>query len=350
MVKNIKIGSKFIGEKQPVFVIAEVGVNHNGDLNLAKKLIDAATKSGADAVKFQTFTAELLVTKTAKQAAYQTRNIGKVETQHDMLKRLELNKSDYYVLRDYCRKKKIIFLSTPFSEPDADFLEKLGVPAYKTSSGDLDNLPFLKHLAKKGKPMIVSSGMSSLAELKAAIKTVKETGNQRIIVLHCTSNYPAAPANLNLRALKTMQTELGILTGYSDHSLGITASLLAVALGACVIEKHFTLDKSMVGPDHKASLNPAELDKLVKLVREAEVMLGSFEKKCVPAEEDSKISGRKSIVAKRNLPAGTIIAASDLIMKRPGSGISPAEINKIIGRRAKRNIFKDKTITWGMIK
>ncbi|MDD4271686.1 MAG: N-acetylneuraminate synthase [Patescibacteria group bacterium] len=346
----IKIEKKEISDKAPVFIIAEAGVNHNGDINLAKKLIDVAVTSGADAVKFQTFTAELIVTETAEQAAYQSRNIGKTETQYKMLKRLELSEQDHYVLRDYCEEKNIIFLSTPFSEKDADFLETVGVPAYKTSSGEITNLPFLEHIAKKGKPIILASGMSSLEELRAAALVIKKAGNRDLVILHCTSNYPADPKSLNLRAIKTIKNEFGALAGYSDHSEGNLASLLAVALGACVIEKHFTLDKAMAGPDHKASLNPEELKNFVKSIRQAEVMLGSFEKKCSPEEENSKIFGRKSIVAAKDITAGAAITRNDLIMKRPGSGISPAEINSVIGKSAKINILKDKIIIWEMIK
>ena len=290
------------------------------------------------------------MTKRAEQAAYQSKNIGKVEPQYKMLKRLKLSRKAHYTLRDYCKKKKIIFLSTPFSEPDADFLETVGVPAFKTSSGDIDNLPFLKHLAKKGRPMIVSAGTSSLGEIKTAVKTIKKAGNKDLIILHCTSNYPADAASLNLRALKTLQAEFDGLVGYSDHSEGSMASLLAVALGACVIEKHFTLDKNMAGPDHKASLNPAELKKFVKAIREAEIMLGSSEKKCVPEEADAKALGRKSIVAKRDILAGSVINANDLIMKRPGSGLPALELEKVIGRTAKQDIKNDTIITWKMLK
>lgn len=348
--ERIKINNKFIGKNSQVFIIAEAGVNHNGKIGLAKKLIDVAVKCGADAVKFQTFTAELLVTRTAEQAAYQSKNIGKTETQYKMLKRLELSEQDHYVLRDYCKEKNIIFLSTPFSEKDVDFLEIVGVPAYKISSGDLTALPLLRHVAKKRKPMIISSGMSTLEEIRAAIKTIKKEGSRDLVILHCTSNYPADPANLNLRAIKTIKEEFGALVGYSDHSEGNLASLLAVALGACVIEKHFTFDKAMAGPDHKASLNPAELENFVKSIRQAEVMLGSSEKKCSLEEENSKISGRKSIVAASDIPAGAAITKDDLIMKRPGSGISPAEIKEVIGKSAKMNILKDTIITWEMIK
>lgn len=350
MAKNIKIDEKLIGESRPVFIIAEAGVNHNGDLSLAKKLIDAAVKCGADAVKFQTFTTELLVTEMAEQAAYQSKNIGKVESQYKMLKRLELSEKDHYILRDYCKKNEIIFLSTPFSEKDADFLETVGVPAYKIPSGEITNLPFLEHVAKKDKPLIISSGMSSLEEIRAAVNIIKRAGNQNLVILHCTSNYPAVPASLNLRAIKTIHAEFGALVGYSDHSEGSMASVLAVALGACVIEKHFTLNKNMAGPDHGASLNLAELESFVKSIREAEVMLGSSEKKCTPEEVNSKTLGRKSIVAKRDISAGAVIAHGDLIMKRPGSGLPSVETKKVIGKIAKKKIKNDTIITWEMIK
>lgn len=350
MVKNIKIGNKFVGEKQPVFIIAEAGVNHNGDIKLAKKLIDVAIECGADAVKFQTFTTELLATKTAKQAVYQSKNLGQKETQYAMLKRLELSESDFRALSDYCEKKKIIFMSTPFSEKDADFLKKVGVPAYKISSGEITNLPFLRYAAQKGEPIILSSGMSSLEEIRTAVNTMVKAGNRDLVVLHCTSNYPAAPTSLNLRAIKTIQAEFGALVGYSDHSEGDMASTLAVALGACVIEKHFTLNKNFSGPDHQASLNPKELKSFIKSIRQAEIMLGSFEKKCTLEEANSKVSGRKSIVAKKSILAGTVMNYSDLIMKRPGSGISPAEIDRVAGRIAKQNIKNDTIITWEMIK
>jgi N,N'-diacetyllegionaminate synthase len=346
--KNIKIGNKSLGPGSPVFIIAEAGVNHNGDLELAKQLVDAAVAAGADAVKFQTFTAELLVTGTAEQAEYQTRNIGKTESQFDMLKRLELKYEYHSILMDYCQQKGIIFLSTPFAEANADFLETLNMAAYKIPSGEINNIPFLRHVAKKGKPMIVASGMADLEETIAAVKTVQAEGNKELIILHSTSNYPPSSGSLNLRVITTLQQKLasyGVPVGYSDNgSPGITADIIAAALGSCVIEKHFTLDKAMEGPDHKASLNPTELAAMIKAIRETEVMLGSPEKKCTPEEVAIKAIARKSVISKNAIAAGSEISLNDIIMKRPGNGIPPTEIDRVVGKKAARNIPADTLI------
>lgn len=342
---HITIGTKIVGSDNPVFIIAEAGVNHNGDLNIAKKLIDEATAAGADAIKFQTFTAEFLATRTAEQSEYQTKNIGYQESQFDMLKRLELPRDFHPILQSYCAEKGIIFLSTPYSEPDADFLEILSVPAYKFSSGDITNIPFLKHVAKKGKPMIISTGTADLAETKQAVAAVKAEGNDQIIILHSTSNYPPSAGSLNLRVITTLWKELtdeGVVIGYSDNgSQGSIADSIAVALGACVVEKHFTLDRAMPGPDHLASLNPMEMTEMVRVIRETEVMLGSYEKKITPEEESSKNLGRRSIVSRRDLPAGTVLSAADLIMKRPGTGIPPTELESVIGKKLRVAVAAD---------
>lgn len=346
--KIISIAGKKVGYGQPVFIIAEAGVNHNGDLELAKKLVDVAAEAGADAVKFQTFTAELLVTGTAEQAEYQSRNIGKTESQHDMLKRLELRSEYHPILIDYCKQKGIIFLSTPFAEANADFLETLNIAAYKIPSGEINNIPYLRHIAKKGKPMIISTGMADLAETKRAVAEVKAHGATDVIVLHSTSNYPPSNASLNLHVITTLQHELeseNIPIGYSDNgSKGIIAEVAAVALGACVIEKHYTLDKNMEGPDHKASLDPAELKAMIQAVRDTEVMLGSFEKKCTPEEIAIKAIARKSIISKNAIAAGSEIGLENLIMKRPGYGIPPTEIDNVVGKKAARDIPVDTLI------
>lgn len=344
MLKQIKIENKFIGKNQPVFIIAEAGVNFNGDLGIAKRLIDEAATAGADAVKFQTFKAELLVTDSAPQADYQAKNIGKTESQSAMLKRLELPRQWHAELMDYCRQKKIIFLSAPFSEDDADFLESINVPAFKIPSGEINNFPYLENLAKKGKPIILATGMSSLEEVKSALKIFDKAGNHNVVVLHCTSNYPASPRSLNLRAIPTLQTETGGLVGYSDHSVGYIADIAAAALGACVIEKHFTLDKNMEGPDHKASLNPKELRAMVKAVREAELMLGSSEKKITSEELSTRNVARKSVISKRKIARGAIISKDDLIIKRPGNGIPPTRLNDVVGKKARINIAVDTLI------
>lgn len=343
-MENIDIENNIIGKNRPVFIIAEAGVNHNGKFDLAKKLIDVAKNAGADAVKFQSFQADILSTKTAVQCSYQKENIGQEESQYKMLKRLELPRKFHAPLKEYCREKKIVFLSTPFSEDDADYLENLGVAAFKIPSGEINNYPYLKHIAKKGKPMIVSTGMSTMEEVKRAINIIKENGNKKIILLHCTTNYPASPESLNLKVIKTMQKELDVPIGYSDHSEGSIAGIATVALEACIIEKHFTLDRDMEGPDHKASLEPRELKAMIKAIRKTELMLGDEIKKCTDEEIGTLKVIRKSIVAKRNLKKDKIITLDDLIIKRPGTGIPPNEIDKILGKKTVKKINEDSLI------
>lgn len=345
-MQEIIIDNKKIGNKYPVFIIAEAGVNHNGKFELAKKLIDAAKEAGADAVKFQSFQADTLSTKTAEQCAYQKNNIDQDETQYKMLKRLELPRKFHAPLKEYCQKQNIIFLSTPFSEQDADYLEKLEVSAFKIPSGEINNFPYLSHIAKKNKPMIVSTGMSSMDEVKEAKRVILETGNDKLIFLHCTSNYPASPESLNLKVISAMQKELDIQMGYSDHSKGYTANIVATALGASVLEKHFTLDRTTEGPDHKASLEPDELKKMIDMIRQTEIMLGDGIKRCTSEENDTLKVIRKSIVAKRNIKIESIIKLDDLVIKRPGTGIPPTEINSIIGKKTKRDIKADTLITY----
>lgn len=354
MGRILKISNQPVGEGKPVFIIAEAGVNHNGDAVLAKRLIAAAAEAGADAVKFQTFTAETLVTATAAQADYQKKNTGQEESQYAMLKRLELSQENHRMLSRYAKEKNIIFLSTPFSETDADFLESLDVPAYKAPSGEITNLPYLRHLAKKGKPMIVSTGMSDLAETKTAVATILAEGNNQIIVLHSTSNYPPSFASLNLNVLQTLRRELGdsiVGVGYSDNgSPGTIADIVAVSLGAVVIEKHFTLDKNLPGPDQPASLNPQEFKKMVEEIRLTEKILGSYEKQCTPEELAIKAVARKSIVAAQDIERGLQIRRNMLVIKRPGDGIEPRFIEEIAGRIASKNIKKDSTIKWEDLK
>ncbi|MEK7084801.1 MAG: N-acetylneuraminate synthase [Patescibacteria group bacterium] len=342
MTTPLHIGTRLIGNGTPVFIIAEAGVNHNGDLAIAKKLIDAAADAGADAVKFQTFTAELLVTKSAPQAEYQIQNTGKTESQFDMLKRLELPRGWHSVLQTYAGEKGLIFLSTPFSETDADFLETLNVPAFKIPSGEITNIPYLEHIARFGKPMIVSTGMATLEEVREAVTAIRDAGNDMIVVLHSTSNYPPSPASLNLLAIQTLRDELkkwSIPIGYSDNGTpGFIADVIAVALGACIVEKHFTVDKNFPGPDHRASLGPKELKDMINAIRLTEVMLGTGEKK--PADEEASIAAvaRKSIVAARDIPKGARIAREDITTRRPGTGLSPKLFDSLIGKKAARDI------------
>ncbi|HKG45139.1 MAG TPA: N-acetylneuraminate synthase [Pyrinomonadaceae bacterium] len=337
-MQPIKVDNKLIGPGQPVFVIAEAGVNHNGDLSMARALIDVAVEAAADAVKFQTFQADRLVTPDAPKAEYQLRTTGNDESQFEMLRRLELSADAHRELQSYCRERGIIFLSTPFDEEAVDLLYELGVPAFKISSGDLTNSPLLEHAARKGKPIILSTGMSELSELIEAVSVLDSGGCENPVLLHCVSNYPAEPAEVNLRAMQTMRSAFDVPVGYSDHTEGIDLALAAVALGACVIEKHFTLDRTLPGPDHRASLEPAELRELIRSIRRVETALGSGRK--VPAASEVEIAkvARRSLVAARDIPLGSTLARDMVIMRRPGTGLSPAALNSLLGLQAIRHI------------
>jgi len=333
----------------PCFVIAEAGVNHNGDMELAKKLVDAAVEAGVDVVKFQTFRSEDLVSSSASMAEYQEKNIGEKESQLEMLKKLELNYDSFKELKEYCDQKGIIFMSTPHTEDAVDFLEPL-VPAFKVGSGDINNLPVLRKMASKGKPIILSTGMSSLEDVKEAVKIIEEAGNLQIILLHCTTNYPCPFDEVNLRAMNTLQAEFPDLPcGYSDHTLGISVPIMAVALGALVIEKHFTLDKDMEGPDHKASLDPKELKQMTQEIRNVEVALGDGIKKPNPSEIKIAEVAKKSVIANRDIKQGEVIKTEDLIIKRPGTGIEPKHFDDVVGRTTKQDIQKDTLISFDQI-
>jgi N,N'-diacetyllegionaminate synthase len=349
MVKNLRIGTETIGDGQPCFIIAEAGVNHNGSLDVARKLIDTAVEAKATAVKFQTFRADTLVDKSAPKADYQIRNTSAMESQHEMLRRLELAPEAHNELMDYCQRRNILFLSTPFDEESADLLEKLGVAAYKIPSGEITNLPFLEHVARKRKPVLLSTGMSEMSEVETAVRRIRVQGNDNIVLLQCVSNYPANPSDVNLRAMATMASNCNILVGYSDHTLGNETSLAAVALGACVIEKHFTLDRSLPGPDHKASLEPAELKALVKGIRIVESALGDGVKRPAASEANTRQVARKSLVLTRDLPAGTPIDKSMIAVKRPGTGLPPGMLDQLIGRTLKTNVSSGTLLTWEML-
>jgi len=348
MVDPIDIHGRSVGENHPVFIIAEAGVNHNGEISIAKRLIDEAKKAGADAVKFQTFKAEELVTKDGEMADYQKRNIGEVKSQYEMIKERELSYDDFKMLKGYCDKKGILFLSTPHTIGAADFLESL-VPLYKIGSGDLTNLPFLEMVAKKGKPIILSTGMANLGEVEEAVDIIKKTGNKEIILLHCVTDYPAPMEVINLRAMLTLKRSFKAMIGYSDHTLGDTAVIGAVSLGAAVIEKHFTLDQNMKGPDHKASLDPEEFKIMVEEIRRIEKGLGDGIKRPTENEEKIKRVARKSIVARNNIPKYTKLKENMLEIKRPGTGIEPKYLKKLVGKKTIRHIEKDELITWKMI-
>jgi sialic acid synthase SpsE len=361
-MNSLRIANRAVGGGQPVFI----------------KLVDAAVEAGADAIKFQTFRAQDIATPSAAMADYQSRNTGKKESQYEMLRRLELAKQDHTTLRDYCAKKGIIFASTPHSSnADADLLEQLGVHFFKVGSGDLTNLPFIDYIARKNKPVIFSTGMGLLEECADALEAIRNAGNNKAIMLHCTTSYPCQDAQANLRAILTLRSKFNTLVGYSDHTAGIAASIIAASLGACVIEKHFTLDKGLPGPDHKASLEPHEFALMVKAVRVAEKahspeeaiqcandalglklapdiqsMLGHGEKKPYPEELAMAPAVRKSIVAARDIPSGTIITLSDIAFKRPGNGLSPklayGKHNIVIGKRTLVPINKDQPLLSNM--
>lgn len=330
-----------------VFIIAEAGINHNGNIEIAKKLIDAAVIAGADAVKFQTFKAEKLVTQFAVKAKYQQKNTSSSESQFEMLKKLQLSTANYRELFLYCKQKNIIFMSTPFDEESADFLEKIGMKIFKIPSGEITNIYLLQHIAKKKKSIILSTGMADLGEIEKAVNWIYTINSMAdLTLLHCTSSYPAATEDVNLSAIKTMRKVFGLPVGYSDHTIGIEIPIAAVAIGATVIEKHFTLDKNMEGPDHKTSLEPPELKTMVKAIRNVEKAIGDGIKKITLSEKNTKEVSRKSLTAKRNIKSGEVIKINDIDIKRPGTGISPEFKEIIAGMQVKKNIKVDSIIKW----
>ncbi|HTR22514.1 MAG TPA: N-acetylneuraminate synthase [Terriglobales bacterium] len=329
-----------------VFVIAEAGVNHNGSLDLAMRLVEAAKASGADAVKFQTFRADLLATRSAHKAAYQERTTASTESQFEMLQRLELDAAAHRALMDHCRKTGIQFLSSPFDIASADLLAEMDIPLFKVPSGEITNLPFLQHIASKKRPIILSTGMSTLAEVEEAVQVMTAAGVPKLTLLHCVTEYPAPYAEVNLRAMQTLKSAFGLPVGYSDHTPGIDIAIAATALGAEVIEKHFTLDRSLPGPDHKASLEPGELQQLVEAIRHVEVALGTGTKIPAPCELPNISVARKSVVAARALPVGHRLTEGDLEIKRPGNGLAPKLLPVLIGRTLRIEVAKDELIRW----
>lgn len=346
MIKPIKIGSRLVGEGQPVFIIAEAGVNHNGDIELAKKLVDVAKEAGADAVKFQTFSADAIALKDAPKSSYHIETTGMEQSWYDLLKSQELTREEHRILSDYCRAREIMFLSTPYDKVSADLLAALKVPAFKIASTDLNNIPFLRYIARKGLPIILSTGMSTLEEVRESVDAIRGEGNNNLVLLHCTANYPAPLKDINLRAMTTLRDEFQVPVGYSDHTVGYFAPIAAVAAGAAVFEKHFTLDKSLPGPDHRSSLDPTELAAMVKDIRTTEVIMGTAEKKPSESEYENRGKLRKSIVSRIDIPQGTVITEEMLDVKRPGTGLSPKHWENIIGRQTRVDIPQDKIIAW----
>ncbi len=334
--------------REKVLIIAEAGVNHNGNLEMALELIDKAAEAGADVVKFQTFKAENLVSESAQKAEYQISNTSdKEESQFAMLKKLEIKEDWYPLLMERCKQREIEFLSTGFDEDSLDFLDALNMPFYKIPSGEITNKPYLKHVAKKGKPIVLSTGMCDLHEIEDALGVLEENGisREQVVVLHCNTEYPTPMKDVNLLAMNHISRELGVKIGYSDHTLGIEVSVGAVALGARVIEKHFTLDRNLPGPDHAASLEPKELGALVRSVRNMELAIsGSGIKEPSESELKNREIARKSIHLNKELEAGHIIQIEDLIMLRPAIGISPMQLDEVLGKRLIRNLFKSSLI------
>lgn len=345
-IKQISIGDRLVGPGAPAFVIAEAGVNHNGDLDMAFKLVEAAFAAGADAVKFQSFVADDLVSATAPKAQYQLATTDPAESQYEMIKRLELSVEAHEAISGHCAQVGIKFLSTPFDRSSADLLRRLDVPAFKVSSGDLTDWPLLEYLAGLGKPIILSTGMSYLDEVRGSLKVIQRAGNSDVIVLHCVSNYPAAPADANLHAMQTMAAEFQIPVGFSDHTAGSAVAIAAAALGACVIEKHLTLDRNLPGPDHKASLEPREFKVLVDSIRAVEASLGNGVKQPAASEADTRNVARRSLVAARTLEAGTVLERAMLNEKRPGTGIAPNSIDDVVGRKLARRVELNEMIMW----
>lgn len=329
-----------------VYIMAEAGVNHNGSLNTAKKLVDTAVTCGVDAVKFQTFKADNLVTKQAQKARYQIENGAKGETQLEMIKQLELSFNQFIELHDYCKAVKTNFVSTPFDMDSIEFLTTLDMPFWKIASGDITNDPCLVALARTGKPVVLSTGMSTLCEVEQAVNLLRKNGSGPVTLLHCNTQYPTPPEDANLLAMRTLSDAFGLPVGYSDHTEGIEIALAAVAMGACMIEKHFTLDKNMQGPDHKASLNPQELYDLVTGIRKIEAAMGTGIKSPTESEKPNIIVARKSIVASRGIQKGEILTPENLTTKRPANGISPMEWPRLIGQKATKDYAKDECIEY----
>lgn len=341
MLSQEWIGASYMDK---VLIIAEAGVNHNGSLDNAKKLVDVAKIAGVDIVKFQTFDVDSMTSTNAAMAEYQKENIGKVKSQKEMLLELTLSKNEFRNLSKYCREQNIKFLSTPFDIESIHFLNELGCDIWKIPSGEITNYPYLVEIAKTGKPIILSTGMCELAEIEATFNLLKENGAGEISLLHCTTEYPTPYEDVNLKAMQTLKDKFGLRVGYSDHTKGIEVPIAAVAMGATIIEKHFTLDKNMEGPDHKASLEPDELKAMVDSIRNIEKALGNGVKKPANSEIKNIAIARKSIVAKCDIVEGEIFTVDNITTKRPGNGISPMKWNDVLGTKAIRAFGEDELI------
>ena len=340
------LGKNKISLNEPVYIIAEVGVNHNGDLKLAKKLIQKAAACGANCVKFQTFKADRVVTHDAPKAVYQLKTTSKDESQLSMLEKLEMDMDSYREIMHCCEENGVLFMSTPYNIEDVDFLEELGVPAYKLASMHAAEPWFASYVAKTGKPVILSTGMATLDEVRLTVDAMRKTGNEQIILLQCTTNYPSLLEDTNLLAMQSLAKEFGLIVGYSDHTSNDIACIVSIGLGAKVIEKHFTLDKSMKGPDQSTSATPDEFSRLVKAIRSSELVLGSSIKQPCLIEKENMIGMRRSIVANKNIKKGEVMNELSITFKRPATGLNPKYFEELIGQRVTRNIAIDEQIQW----
>jgi len=347
--RSIEVAGQKIGQGYSCFIIAEAGVNHNGDLETALRLVDVAAECGADAVKFQTFNTEDGLTRDAPKADYQLRTTGDADSQYEMVKRLELTEDEFKSLMARSKEKHILFISTPFDHGSVSLLDRLNVEVFKIASGEIVNLPLLADVARRGKPMIVSTGMANIGEVETALQSIQSAGNNDYVLLHCVSNYPADPADVNLAAMETMSTAFGVSVGYSDHTTGIEIPLAAVAMGACLIEKHITLDKTMAGPDHEASLEPEEFARMVQGIRRVQSAIGNGRKEPAASEANTAAVARKSLVATNDISAGTTITQDLISVKRPGTGLPSSFLPHLIGRKSNCNITAGSLLSLDML-
>ena len=347
-MKTVMIGERAVGEGQPVYVIAEAGSNHDRDLDQARRLIDVAAAAGADAVKFQTFTADQIVAETRTRAAYLDAILPPDKTMSALFRDLELPHEWHATLFEHATAAGLDFLSTPFDLTAVDLLDNLGVKAFKVASYELWHLPLIKAIASRGKPIICSTAMANLADIQEAVDTIAATGNQQLILLHCVVNYPPPFADLNLRAIETLRRAFGVPAGYSDHSPGLTAPIVATALGAAVIEKHFTTDRSRSGPDHRFALEPDELGLMVRAIRDGQAALGDGIKRMAASEADLYVTARRSLFAARTIEAGSVLVEGDIAILRPGTGIAVHDHGKLVGRTARRRIERHEPLAWEM--
>jgi len=348
---EFKIHNKMVGDGYPLFFIAEAGVNHNGSVELGKQLIDVAIEAGADAVKFQTFKTDNIITPKAPKSSYHIETTGRDEEQtwYELLKTQEMSRDMHIELMEHCDQNGIIFLSTPYDKDSADLLESLNLPAFKIASTDTNNIPLLSYIAAKGRPMILSTAMATMAEVKEAVSAVRDKGLEEFAVLQCTGNYPSGLADSNLRVMQTYAEKLNCIIGYSDHTPDLVNPVAATAMGAKVYEKHFTIDKSLSGPDHRMSLEPEELKQTVKAIRDTEEALGSSEKEVLEVEKENRAKLRKSIIADTDIKKEQVIGKEMIAIKRPGNGISPTDIENILGKKATIDIPSGTVLSFEML-